>query len=65
MYGPLEGGGVFVWSLSTGVVWGTGAANIRPSSLTNVPLGLSSWIVIWPLWSLAWIPLIVSAFPFA
>src|SRR5258707_15413988 len=46
MNGPLAGGGLFVASLSSGVVGGTGAANMSPSTLLNVPLGAVSAMVV-------------------
>ena len=42
MNGPLDGGGLFVASVSSGVFCGMGAANISPSTLLNVPLGAVS-----------------------
>ena len=65
MNGPLAGGGLFVASLSSGVVGGTGAANISPSTLLNVPLGAVSAMVMSPVSSLVVMPLIVSALPSA
>ena len=65
MNGPLDGGGLFVASLSSGVVGGTGAANISPSTLLNVPLGAVSSIVMSPVSSLVVMPLIVLALPSA
>src|SRR5258707_7883466 len=54
--GPLDGGGLFVASLSIGVVGGMGAANIRPSALLNVPLGTVSAMVMSPVSSLVVMP---------
>ena len=65
MNGPLDGGGLFVASLSSGVVGGTGAANISPSTLLNVPLGAVSAMVMSPVSSLVEMPLIVLALPSA
>ena len=63
--GPLDGGGLLVASLSSGVFCGTGAANIRPSRLVKVPLGLSSLMVMSPVVSSVVMPEMVSAFPSA
>ena len=61
MNGPLAGGGLLVASLSSGVVGGTGAANISPSTLLKVPLGSVSAMVMSPVLSSVVMPLIVSA----
>ena len=61
MYGPLAGGGLFVASLSSGVLGGTGAANGRPRMLSNVPLGSVSVMVMSPVASSVTMPLIVLA----
>ena len=63
MNGPLDGGGLFVASSSIGVFGGIGAANISPSRLLKVPFGSSSWIVMSPVLSSVWMPLIVCALP--
>ena len=65
MNGPLEGGGLFVASLSSGVLGGTGAANIRPSTFGNVPLGPSSVMVMSPVLSSVLMPEMVWALPSA
>jgi hypothetical protein len=65
MKGPLAGGGLFVASSSSGVFGGMGAANINPSTLLKVPFGASSWMVMSPVLSSVWMPLIVGALPSA
>ena len=65
MKGPLEGGGLLVASLSSGVLGGTGAANMSASTLLNVPLGLSSAMVMSPVASSVVMPLMVGALPSA
>jgi hypothetical protein len=65
MNGPLDGGGLFVASLSNGVFCGIGAANTNPKTLANVPLGAVSAMVMSPVSSLVVMPLIVSALPSA
>ena len=65
MNGPLAGGGLLVASSSNGVVGGTGAANIRPSRFSKVPLGSVSAIVMSPVVSSVVMPVIVSAVPAA
>src|SRR5262249_20334858 len=54
-YGPVAGGGLADRS-SIGVPAGTGATKIRPSSLENVPRGLTRLITILPVLSSVWIP---------
>ena len=54
-YGPVAGGGFDDWFLS-GVSGGTGATNIRPSSLVKVPRGLTRSMTISPVLSLVLIP---------
>ena len=63
--GPLDGGGLLVASLSSGVVGGTGAANINPNTLVKVPFGFSRVMVMSPVLSSVTMPLIVSALPSA
>ena len=65
MNGPLDGGGLLVASLSSGVLGGTGAANVSPSRLSKVPLGSVSWMVMSPVLSSVVMPLILSALPSA
>ena len=57
MKGPLAAGGLFVASLSRGVVGGTGAANIRPSTFSKVPFGSFSVMVMSPVLSSVLMPL--------
>ena len=61
MNGPLDGGGLFVASLSSGVVGGTGAANISASRPLKVPFGSFSEMVMSPVLSSVMMPLIVGA----
>ncbi len=65
MNGPLEGGGLLVASLSSGVLGGTGAANIRASTLLKVPLASVSAMLMSPVASSVVMPLIVGALPSA
>ena len=65
MNGPLAGGGLFVESLSSGVLGGTGAANIRPRTFSKVPFGSVSVMVMSPVLSSVLMPLIVCALPSA
>ena len=65
MNGPLDGGGLLVASLSSGVLGGTGAANISPSTFSNVPFGSVSSMVMSPVSSSVLMPLIVCALPSA
>src|SRR6478672_7962009 len=65
MNGPVAGGGLFVASLSSGVLGGTGAANISPSTFSNVPLGPSKVMVMWPVLSSVVMPEMVWALPSA
>ena len=65
MNGPLDGGGLLVASLSSGVLGGTGAANISPSTFSKVPLASVSSMVMSPVLSSVLMPLIVSALPSA
>src|SRR5262245_35883222 len=65
MNGPLAGGGLLVASLSRGVVGGTGAANISPSTFSKVPFGSLRVIVMAPVLSSVLMPVMVSALPSA
>src|SRR6201999_79076 len=65
MNGPLDGGGLLVASLSSGVVGGTGAANISPRMFSKVPFGWVSVIVMSPGLSAVLMPVIVGALPSA
>ena len=65
MNGPLDGGGLLVASLSSGVLGGTGAANISPSTFSKVPFGSVSSMVMSPVLSSVLMPLIVFALPSA
>src|SRR6476659_10339817 len=65
MNGPLDGGGFGVVSLSSGVLGGTGAANVSASRPSKVPLGSVSWMVMSPVLSSVVMPLILSDLPSA
>ena len=65
MNGPLDGGGLLVASLSSGVLGGTGAANMSPSTFSKVPLASASSMVMSPVLSSVLMPLIVFALPSA
>ncbi len=51
----MAGDGLVDWFVS-GVLGGTGATNIRPSSLVKVPRGLTRLMTISPVLSLVLIP---------
>ncbi len=62
VYGPVEGAGFGVWSLS-GVSGGTRAVNGIASSKGSDPFGSVRLIVIFPVLSFVLMPEIVFAFP--